>query len=334
MQNVSVPLSSLNNTPVVRRRRYEADDIALSLYDMPLKARRSVRKLYRHLVELTYLLRPWLDNPEYPTAMAETRLRIFVRTARWSDILATLQDVTPNDSLAHDQRVLRVIHDLRGGALSSLSIYLQLADSGDLHAQDIPHLVLLANDHAKMLRTTIVDLDRVRYTRDEIFAPQSIECIVNAWRNVHYFIASGASAQVYCESQVSGYIADSVIELAALERVIYNLVNNAVNHSVDKQVHVKIKYTDETRQLVTFTVSNAIDEHHARILDAMTCNSAQSLITHALSTTDSGLGLGICADIVAHVLNSEVMDIVNQRLFEVQWSPAQFTVSFVWPRVE
>lgn len=318
---------------MLRRSRYHAQDIELSLYDVPLKARRAIRKLYRHLVELTYLLRPWLDNPDFPTTMAEKRLRTFVLTAKWSQMIGALKDVTPTQTQLDSARVHRVIHDLRGGALSSLSLYLQLAESGDLHAQDIPHMVLLANDHAKMLRTAISDLDRIRYTRDELFLPQPIDTIVQHWRSVFYRIESGQSAHVTCHSTVYGYIADSVIELAALERVLYNLVNNAVRHTAHEDVMIDISYYDESHEVVRFSVTNSLTATQAEQLAILTANQPERLILMPLTTTGSGLGLGICADIVAHVFNSDVDEIIRQNYFTVSWNATRFTVEFVWPMV-
>lgn len=318
---------------VLRRSRYHAQDIELSLYDVPLKARRAIRKLYRHLVELTYLLRPWLDNPDFPTTMAERRLRTFVLTAKWSQMIGALKDVTPTQTQIDSARVHRVIHDLRGGALSSLSLYLQLAESGDLYAQDIPHMVLLANDHAKMLRTAISDLDRIRYTRDELFLPQPIDAIVQHWRSVTYRIESGQVAQVTCQSNVFGYIADSVIELAALERIVYNLVNNAVRHTANADVEIDINYMDESRELVRFTVSNSLTSDQAEQLSTITTNRPERLVLLPITTTGSGLGLGICADIVAHVFNTDVDEIIRQNYFSVSWNASRFTVAFVWPLV-
>jgi len=318
---------------VLRRSRYHAQDIELSLYDVPLKARRAIRKLYRHLVELTYQLRPWLDNPDFPTTMAEKRLRTFVLTAKWSQMISAIRDVTPTQTYIDSARVHRVIHDLRGGALSSLSLYLQMAESGDLHAQDIPHMVLLANDHAKMLRTAISDLDRIRYTRDELFLPQPIDSIVQHWRNVFYRIDSGQSAHVKCQSEVYGYIADSVIELAALERVIYNLVNNAVRHTPNHEVLINITYCDNSHELIQISVSNVITDAQVDGLIQLTANKPDRLILMPLSTTGSGLGLGICADIVAHVFQSDVDEIIRQRYFTVSWQDGRFTVDFVWPMV-
>ena len=319
---------------LLRRSRYHAQDIELSLYDVPLKARRAIRKLYRHLVELTYLLRPWLDNPDFPTTMAEQRLRTFVLTAKWSQMIGALQDVTPTHTLIDSARVHRVIHDLRGGALSSLSLYLQLAESGDLLAQDIPHMVLLANDHAKMLRTAISDLDRVRYTRDELFLPQSIDALVQSWRNVYYRIHSGQAAHVTCHSSVVGSIADSVIELAALERVLYNLVNNAVRHAQSGGIDIAITYFDETQQLVKFTVQNALTAAQSAILTQLTADAPANLILQPVTTTGSGLGLGICADIIAHVFQADVDEIIRQNYFVVSWTESRFVVEFVWPMVD
>jgi signal transduction histidine kinase len=282
---------------------------------------------------LTYLLRPWLDNPDFPTTMAEKRLRTFVLTAKWSQMISALRDVTPTQTYIDSARVQRVIHDLRGGALSSLSLYLQLAESGDLHAQDIPHMVLLANDHAKMLRTAICDLDRIRYTRDELFLPQPIDGIVQHWRNVLYRIDSGQSAHVTCHSCVFGYIADSVIELAALERVLYNLVNNAVRHTPNNEVEIHITYHDDAHELVRFSVSNTITDSQVAVLSQLTRNVPERLILMPLTTTGSGLGLGICADIVAHVFQADVDEIIRQRYFTVSWQDGRFTIDFVWPMV-
>ncbi len=194
-------------------------------------------------------------------------------------------------------------------------------------------MVLLANDHAKMLRTAISDLDRIRYTRDELFVPQSIDSIVQTWRDVYYRIASGQAAQVRCHTNVSGYIADSVIELAALERVLYNIINNAVAHVYDGPIIISIDYSDGNHQFVRMSITNRISADQVTLLNQLTHNNPVQLITQPITTTGSGLGLGICADIVSHVLQIDGTQVLQQQLFTVHWSDTHFVVSFVWPMV-
>ena len=322
------PISPYRN----QRRAYES---TLSLYDVTLPTRRTIRKLYRHLIELTYLLRPWLDTPDYPTVFAETRLRTFVRTAKWSRIIETLLHLAPMTH-RHNDRVLRVIHDIRGGALTSLTLYLQMAECGDLLARDIPQMVLLANDHAKILRSMIVDLDRIRYTLDELFVPQPIGVITTTWHAKHYRIPSGHTAWVTVECPVVEYVAESMIELAALERVLYNLVNNAVRHCAHPHVGIRITPSPHFADMVIIEVWNTLDaQQYRRLLQLCPDANWQRLVRESLSTTGSGLGLGICADIVAHMCGMDhVEHVMAARYFHVDATSTSFHVQFVWPLVD
>jgi signal transduction histidine kinase len=235
----------------------------------------------------------------------------------------------------HD-RVLRVIHDIRGGALTSLTLYLQMAERGDLLARDIPQMVLLANDHAKILRSMIVDLDRIRYTLDELFVPQPIDVIPATWHAKHYRIPSGHTAWVTVECPLQGYIAESVIELAALERVLYNLVNNAVRHCAQPHVGIRITPSSVFADMLDIEVWNTIDDAQYQRLRAL-CPDAHwdRLIRESLSTTGSGLGLGICADIVAHVCGmDDVAHVLATDSFRVSVTPESFHVHCVWPLVD
>lgn len=315
-----------------QHRTYES---TLSLYDLTLPTRRTIRKLYRHLIELTYLLRPWLDTPDYPTVVAETRLRTFVRTAKWPRIIETLLHLAP---MAHrnNDRVLRVIHDIRGGALTSLTLYLQMAERGDLLARDIPQMVLLANDHAKILRSMIVDLDRIRYTLDELFVPQPIDVITATWHAKHYRIPSGHAAWVTVECPLTGYIAESMIELAALERVLYNLVNNAVRHCAQPHVGIRIAPSPHFVDLVSIEVWNALsNDQYQQLLTLCPDGQWHRLVCESLSTTGSGLGLGICADIVAHMCGMDhIAQVLAAGYFHVTATPTSFHVQFAWPLVD
>lgn len=315
-----------------QRRTYES---TLSLYDVTLPTRRAIRKLYRHLIELTYMLRPWLDTPDYPTAVAETRLRTFVRTAKWPRIIETLLHLAPLTHRNND-RVLRVIHDIRGGALTSLTLYLQMAEQGDLLARDIPQMVLLANDHAKILRSMIVDLDRIRYTLDELFVPQPIDVIPATWHAKHYRIPSGHTAWLTVECPVQGYIAESMIELAALERVLYNLVNNAVLHCAQPQVSIRLAPSPLFSDMVMIEVANTIDGAQYQRLAQMCPDANWNRLVHdAFSTTGSGLGLGICADIVAHMCGMDhIAQVITAGHFHVHVTPTRFHVQFAWPLVD
>jgi signal transduction histidine kinase len=308
-------------------------DAKISLYDVSLPARRAIRKVYRHLIELTYLLRPWLDNPDFPTVMAEMRLRTFVRTAKWPRIIDTLQRISPSAS-AHDERIQRVMHDIRGGALTSLTLYLQMAEQGDLLARDIPQLVLLANDHAKILRSMIVDLDRIRYTLDEIFRPQSAQQLVTTWHQKHYRMPTGHAAMIAVDCTIPQVvIADSVIELAALERIVYNLINNAVRHADTPNVQLTIQACPTRSRIAQVSVANTISpSQYAKLCTLCPDHDFSRLVTESLSTTNGGLGLGICADIVAHMFHCDSLQAVMAAgLFTLTCTPNQFIVTAAWP---
>ena len=330
MHNSSVPTALATHSILPAPR---SGDAKISLYDVTLPTRRAIRKLYRHLIELTYLLRPWLDNPEYPTTMAEMRLRTFVRTAKWPRIIDTLQRISPIVP-THHERIQRVIHDIRGGALTSLTLYLHMAEQGDLLARDIPQLVLLANDHAKILRSMVVDLDRIRYTLDEIFHPQSAQQLVTTWHQKHYRMPTGHAAMITVDCTIPhAVVADSVIELAALERIVYNLINNAVRHADTPSVQLTIQASPVRPHMAQITVANSISaSQYAKLSALCPDHNFNRLVTESLSTTNGGLGLGICADIVAHMFHCDSLQAVMAAgLFTLTCTPHQFSVTVAWP---
>ncbi len=194
----------------------------------------------------------------------------------------------------------KTVHDLRGGAMSSLIGLLQLAQIVPLNRRQAHQIFFLTRDHLKIMRNALLGLDDAKRQADLLPAMHGVDLIIEKWQ--HAVLGNGErQTHLQVESDYLGSIAECCVEFGALDRVLYNLINNACRHTASGQVKLSIRSQpagDAQPDNLCFCVSNPVGVEEGQQLSAR--GDLRKLFEPGVSSTGSGLGLTVAADFVTN----------------------------------
>lgn len=313
--------------PNLRLRRYLGDDLCLPITAFTAEDARLLRTIYDFLQRMVAALTP-VENLPPPLAPIEQLLREhspdeITKTARVFGHASYAADPTP--------MLAKTIHDLRGGGLTPLLAQLHFAERVGLANTPLKLLFYLTRDHLKIMRNAVVGLDDTARERDLLLRLHDTGMIVQKWHGSRVQAKNGElRLEVSCRQHTA--ISQCCVEFGALDRVLYNLINNACRHA-----------TGEAVRLFLFPIPNAegaclrfilLNEVAPADLAYLGGRELSTLFDEGNSTTGSGYGLAIATQFVSHAfgLPNEATAIaegyVGARLLG-----NCFAVWFHWPRV-
>lgn len=312
-----------------RTQRYAGDNQNVALDEFPPAVRAVVERLYATLIDLFEVLKTQRDQPGGLAAVQS-----WLAQQGWDGMIEAVQQVSLQEvAPAPSQRLREVLHDVKGGSFFALSISLQLLALGIAQGDDLTRLFFLTRDHLKMMRNGIRDIDPLRTERDRQQQDHHMRLIVEKWTNMVYRLGSSTSAAVQVDCTFDGNIAERCLEFSSLDRVMYNLMNNAVRHTADGQVYLSIFPVGGAEPHdVRFVIYNRIAPEQAARLRERFGSNLSRMFTEGFSTTGSGLGMHICAEFVANAygvpslercLSERYLGATAVDLFFVNW--------FHWP---
>lgn len=317
---------ALAPTELVSRRkaRYHGDDQAVRVGSFTADDQRALQKIYTFLQEL-FVVSESICSGAGSTDSFAAFLRGF------SDFIDAAQGVgiasyraTPSTLLAE------VIHDIRGGGLSAIIGILevwQLKGGGDEVCET---LRLLARDQLKIMRNALVGLDDTRRVADLELKLHSTDLILEKWRKLK--IPAAAETLVLegvCPHSIP--IAECCVEFGAIDRILYNLLNNAGRHTADLRVRLTlIPVPESTGPNLRFVMQNALKESDGARLKKM---ALSTLFEVGTSSTGSGYGMAIVAEFVAHAFGISVREAIADGHLGAKIIGNDFTVWFHWPIV-
>ncbi|MCA9694141.1 MAG: hypothetical protein R3A51_03220 [Nannocystaceae bacterium] len=197
------------------------------------------------------------------------------------------------------------LHDLRGGALLSIIGHAVAASrGGDLAADETRTLVLRARDHARIMRNAIVDLDPVLREVDGRIKSHSMRDFVAKWDGAVYRLGD-RRVTVTARCPYDGNVCHYDLETAALDRVLYNHVNNAARFTGDDRVTV---FAFATGGLVRWVVTNTVLPDHNFHLIKTFGDDLGKLYHGGFTRGGHGIGLSACADIVGAAVGVDDRD--------------------------
>lgn len=280
-----------------RKERYDGTQISASVDDFSDPAREAITRAYVEICDLKVLLEPALDDLQE----AQERLEDYMRRRDWREYLLRIPALEPRQAgLEPNHPVRKVAHDIKGGGLAALVGTIQFVEHGVMQPTDIAQCFFLARDHTKMMRNALPDLDRARYDIDYGINYHHLDLIAEKWTGSHQRDGAGRGVDVHADVRSDAAIATRCIEFSALDRVLYNLINNAVRHTADEQVYLSAFLTEaEPQNDVRFVVANPIDASHRERL-ATLVDQPQDLFREGVTTSSTGLGLRICSEFVAN----------------------------------
>ena len=217
-----------------------------------------------------------------------------------------------------------VVHDVLGGSLSVLLWMLQ-DNLGDPDPRRTTKF--LAGDHLKIMRNALHGLDDPARILDLGGGFHGVPYLRDRWHATRLRNDHGA-VDINFTSATDIAFAETCFEFATVQRVIYNMLSNACMHTVDQRVDFDVSEVMEGNDAnVRFIVSNLASEDLSRRL-----SDASSVFDTEFSTSGGGLGLSICADLVAEAygLESAISALTEQYVgFEIQGQ--RVSVWFHWP---
>ncbi len=200
--------------------------------------------------------------------------------------------------------VAKVVHDVRGGPLTSLLLLLQMVETGRVGPDDLLRVHYRVRDHRKIMRAALLGIDDAGRERDQTLKRHDVGLLTEKWSEAMVPVASArgeGDVRVRLDQRFEGTVCESCIEFTALDRVIYNLINNALRHASDGGVHVVLSAVPAGAPTsLHVAVANRVDAGEAGALQRRFGDELGQLFEGTYSTTGSGLGLRICADMVGN----------------------------------
>jgi len=203
-----------------------------------------------------------------------------------------------------DSLVAKVVHDVRGGPLTSLLLQLQIVEAGRVGPDDVLRVHYRVRDHRKIMRAALPGIDDAGRERDQTLKQHDVGLLTEKWSGATVPVAGTGgerAVRVRLDQRFEGTVCESCIEFTALDRVIYNLINNALRHASDGGVHVVLSAVPIGAPTnLHVAVANRVDAGEATALRRRFGGDLGGLFAGGYSTTGSGLGLRICADMVGN----------------------------------
>lgn len=225
--------------------------------------------------------------------------------------------------------VAKTLHDVCGGGLSPLLGHL------DLH-QALPHAALpsdtlyfLTRDHLKIMRNALLGLDDVQRNADLEVNLHGTNLFVEKWDKARLPV-DGREVRIAVNCLQDVTIAECCVEVGALDRILYNLMNNASRHTDGDIVRLILFPTPdrqgENLRLVLINQVSAVDRSFLEKKDLRT------LFTVGVSTTGSGYGLTVAAEFVSSAFGLTTPEApVEGGYLGARLLQDQFVIWFHWP---
>lgn len=279
----------------LRAKRYQGEDFDISVSALSSVDQEHIRKLYGFAKGIHVR---WVEMRDAPDWDALRKLVLSFLTPP----LSTSAKELGLDSLSHcakgeaEQALGKVIHDLRGGALMPLQLYAHMAewDADPVHLRSA---AFLARDQAKIMRNVLPDLDPEVRRADEAEKPHYIQTVVDKWDLFRFERGDQTPGHVNVTCAYDGLLASCCLEASAVDRIVYNYINNAIRFTAGPVINMEIIPVGD--HAVRWIVANPITPDQAEWLRKSTNGDLTSLFQGGVTRGGNGLGLSNCADFVA-----------------------------------
>jgi signal transduction histidine kinase len=307
-----------------RSKRYHGDDLAISLSAFADSDRTTVVKLYEFLRELLHSLSAEVRD--------EARIMEMLRPEKIDALIDEVRGLgTSSRDAAPHPLFAKTVHDLRGGGLTPLFGRIESANLDGPSPAVLNAMFFLTRDHLKIMRNALLGLDDAARTRDLEIKIHSTDLIVEKWDGTVFNSGKGEiRLAVHCAESVA--ISECCVEFGALDRILYNLLNNACRHTAQGTIDlVLMPVPDRGGENLRCVLVNALapaDEAHLRNLDL------GSLFAAGVSTTGSGYGLSVVAEFVSNAFGlGSPESAVARKYVGVTLREGKFVIWFHWPIV-
>lgn len=279
----------------LRSQRYRGEDFDIALASLSGVDQAHVRVVYEFARTLHETWIGMRDDPDWDAlrkVVADVLRAPFADSAKamGHDTMATCHDEARRHALG------KVLHDLRGGALTPLQLYARMAewDTDPLHLRSA---AFLARDQAKIMRNILPDLDPEVRRADEAEKPHFMQTVVEKWDGFQFERGALPPGHVRVACGYDGLLASCCLEASAVDRIVYNFVNNAMRFTTGDTIHLDIAPVGE--HAVRWVVANPIAPDQVAWLQQHTKGDLANLYRGGLTRGGTGVGLTNCAEFVA-----------------------------------
>ena len=330
------PLSLPNR----RNTRYIGDDSYIGLDQLADRDQTLLKNLYQILGELlSALVDTATDNA--------AKWQEVIRWTEHHDLNGLIDEVREMGVASHargsTEALAKAMHDLRGGALSALLGRLQLVTRLPRTERELQTIFVLTRDHLKIMRNAVVGLDEPRREADRIPKAHAARLIVEKWHGSVVGPNWGERPiRFLVDCRYDGALTECCLESAAIDRIFYNLANNACRHASGDRLEMAI-FPLPSGECLRFVLSNQVNEEDARLLRGLQPEGADSvdrgtgqsffvLFEPTVSSTGSGFGLTVVADFVASAFGlKNRQEALRNRYVGAVLDGSTFRVWFHWP---
>ena len=311
-----------------REARFRGDSQTVSIASMSEDDRDIIRALYTFLVRLKAAVEP-------RNGAVDIGVDVLKQFLVAQDYDALPERVTRLGSRLRAEglsdKVRAAYHDLRGGSLQALLMHLDLVNEDEALPNDVQRVYFLVRDHLKMMRNAVHDLDRDAYDRDLMPKGHAVSLLEEKWAAVSY-PGTDRPVQVRLHNEVEGDVSECCMEFSALDRVLYNLVNNAARFASDGVVDVVLLPVAGGTQLRFLIVNRVAQAHREHLLKTFGGENVSALLRGGFTTGGHGVGTRICSEFVAHGYGlSSVSQVISGDYVGAKLIDDCFVTWFHWP---
>lgn len=315
--NHTTPSALINHSPISITQLSAADTNKL-------------KQLYHLLQTIYQFLKPQIQQTQ--VAGFTQQFKTFLKQQSTKEIMSQFHSFGM-DLKNHeiDLEMRKALHDIRGGSLVALFMHLELFLLDEAYAEEAVRVFILTRDHLKIMRNAVFDIDPIALQQDSLPLAHGVHLIEEKWKDTYYHF-SGRTIQVLLECYFKGDVSECCMEFSALDRVIYNLINNAAKFALDEKVHFCLfPLNAQENTQVRFVIYNQISEEHQQTLKNKFGQNLAQLFLGGFTTGGHGVGMRICADFVVHGYGLEnVQHAIDEGYLGIKLVQDYFVVWFHW----
>lgn len=277
---------------IYRNARYDGGGFHINLQELAAEDINRITTMY-NMVKGIYDLWMYMGaTPNYPL------LRKQLDRFATNEFLTSVQAIgtaTQNIGRASEE-IRHALHDLRGGALTALTGYARLLPMLSDNVEVLRQAVYLARDHAKMIRNIVPDLDPAVREADEGTKLHRIDEFVQKWDGFKFELPD-KNVTVVAETHFAGYVTSRCLETSAVDRILYNYVNNAARFTASGKVQLTV--IPAGAGVVRWVIANDITPDQQSWLLENVGEDLSKLFQGGYTRGGNGIGLSNCAQFVS-----------------------------------
>lgn len=305
--------------------RYDGTGFSATLSDFSQKDAYILKTIYENIKAVYDLWLYMKDAPQY------SLLKPNVERFTSPEIVLMGKQLGESIPSASEQ-LHKVIHDIRGGAFMTMISSATRIATFDLYQkiEAMRSFVFLARDQAKMMRNAIEDIDPITRAADERFRVHSVYDYVKKWNDFEYHLPERViTVKVKCFFE--GNVTTCCLEASALDRVVYNFINNALRFSAGDVITLTIF---PIGNILRWVLENEISPEHALWLQNNVGDNLQSLYKGGITQGGNGIGLSNCADLVAASFGITSSEAIEQGYVSSKVIDSTYYACFHWNAVQ